>query len=101
VVSLGVIQCLLSQSSGSTPRTGRNAGEHDARTRPGAGVYGSARGRRTRSTLVEYPRPKAPLSERDLPLELKQGLIVNGLVIIQRMQRLEKAVRIRSGGRVR
>jgi len=36
VVSLGVIQCLLSQSSGSTPRTGRNAGEHDARTRPRA-----------------------------------------------------------------
>jgi len=33
---LGVIQCLLSQSSGSTPRTGRNAGEHDARTRPRA-----------------------------------------------------------------
>ena len=33
---LGVTQCLLSQSSGSTPRTGRNAGEHDARTRPRA-----------------------------------------------------------------
>jgi hypothetical protein len=46
-------------------------------------VYVSARRRRTRSTLVEYPRPKAPLSERDLRLELKWGLIVNDLAIIQ------------------
>ena len=38
VVSPGVTRCLLSQSSGSTPRTGRNAGEHDARTRPGTAV---------------------------------------------------------------
>src|ERR1700761_1349866 len=36
LVSTGVTRGLLSQSSGSTPRTGRNAGEHDARTRPGA-----------------------------------------------------------------
>ena len=35
-VSAGVTRGCLSQSSGSTPRTGRNAGEHDARTRPRA-----------------------------------------------------------------
>ena len=33
----GVTRPRLSQSSGSTPRTGRNAGEHDAQSRPGAG----------------------------------------------------------------
>ena len=38
VVSPGVTRCLLSQSSGSTPRTGRNAGEHDAQSRPGMAV---------------------------------------------------------------
>jgi hypothetical protein len=38
VVSTGVIRCLLSQSSDSTSRTGRNAGEHDARSRPGVAV---------------------------------------------------------------
>ena len=38
VVSPGVTRCLLSQSSGSTPRTGRNAGEHDAQSRPGVAV---------------------------------------------------------------
>jgi hypothetical protein len=38
VVCAGVTRHRLSQSSGSTPRTGRNAGEHDARTRPGATV---------------------------------------------------------------
>ncbi len=38
VVSTGVIRCLLSQSGGCTPHTGRNAGEHDARSRPGAEV---------------------------------------------------------------
>jgi hypothetical protein len=38
VVSPGVTRCLLSQSSGSTPRTGRNAGEHDAQSRPGTAV---------------------------------------------------------------
>src|SRR5579863_9717365 len=38
VVSTGVTRCLLSQSSGSTPRTGRSAGQHDARSRPGAAV---------------------------------------------------------------
>ncbi len=69
---LGVIQCLLSQSSGSTPRTGRNAGEHDARTRPRAECMAPRR-RRTRSTLVEYPRPKAPLSERDLAFRTEMG----------------------------
>ena len=40
----------LSQSSGSTPRTGRNTGGHDARSRPGA-VCETARGNRTRSTF--------------------------------------------------
>jgi len=38
VVSPGVTRCLLSQSSGSTPRTGRDAGEHDAQSRPGMAV---------------------------------------------------------------
>ena len=38
LVSAGVTRGRLSQSSGSTPRTGRNAGEHDARTRPGVAV---------------------------------------------------------------
>ena len=38
VVSTGVIRCLLSQSGGCTPHTGRNAGEHDARSRPGVAV---------------------------------------------------------------
>jgi hypothetical protein len=37
----------LSQSSGSTPRTGRNTGGHDARSRPGA-VCETARRHRTR-----------------------------------------------------
>ena len=38
VVSPGATRRRLSQSSGSTPRTGRNAGEHDARSRPGTAV---------------------------------------------------------------
>ena len=38
VVSPGITRRRLSQSSGSTPRTGRNAGEHDARSRPGTAV---------------------------------------------------------------
>jgi hypothetical protein len=50
---------------------------------PGSGVYVSARRRRTRSTLVEYPRPKVPLSERDFRLEPKWGLLVNDSVNIQ------------------
>ena len=53
VVSTGVIRCLLSQSSGSTSRTGRNAGEHDARSRPGVAVTS----RRPRA-----PRP-VPISQ--------------------------------------
>jgi hypothetical protein len=53
---------------------------------PGSGVYVSARRRRTRSTLVEYPRPKAPLSERDLFLRPETGIIVNDFVIIQSVQ---------------
>ncbi len=46
----GVTRAFLSQSSGSTPRTGRNTGGHDARSRPGA-VCETARGNRTRSTF--------------------------------------------------
>src|SRR5580693_9766923 len=38
VVSTGVTRLRLSQSSGSTPRTGHSAGQHDARSRPGAAV---------------------------------------------------------------
>ena len=34
--STGVTRARLSQSSGSTPRTGRSAGQHDARSCPGA-----------------------------------------------------------------
>jgi hypothetical protein len=35
----------LSQSSGSTPRTGRNTGGHDARSRPGAACEAARRHR--------------------------------------------------------
>jgi len=58
VVLTGVIRAFLSQSSGSTPHTGRNAGEHDARNCPGADCK-SARGNRTRSTsrLASGGRP--------------------------------------------
>src|SRR5579862_2169124 len=48
--STGVTRCLLSQSSGSTPRTGRNAGEHDARSRPGVAVT-------SRHARVPHPAP--------------------------------------------
>ena len=54
-------------------------------------MYGSARGRRTPLHLGEYPRPKVPLSERDLRLELKRGLNVNGFVIIEGSQWLVSA----------
>jgi hypothetical protein len=58
VVLTGVTRAFLSQSSGSTPHTGRNAGEHDARSRPGADCK-SARGNRTHSTsrLASGERP--------------------------------------------
>jgi hypothetical protein len=46
----GVTRPRLSQSSGSTPRAGRNTGGHDARSRPGA-VCETARGYRPRSTF--------------------------------------------------
>jgi hypothetical protein len=46
----GVTRPRLSQSSGSTPRTGHNTGGHDAQNRPGA-VCETARGNRTRSTF--------------------------------------------------
>jgi hypothetical protein len=37
-IGAGVTRLPLSQSSGSTPRTGHDAGEHDAQSRPGAAV---------------------------------------------------------------
>jgi hypothetical protein len=46
----GVTRPRLSQSSGSTPRTGHSTGGHDAQNRPGA-VCETARGYRTRSTF--------------------------------------------------
>ena len=49
-LAAGVTRPRLSQSSGSTPRTGRNTGGHDARSRPGA-VCETARGNRTRPTF--------------------------------------------------
>src|SRR5580698_7693499 len=38
VICVGVTHHPLSQSSGSTPRTGRSAGQHDARSRPRVAV---------------------------------------------------------------
>jgi hypothetical protein len=53
VVLTGVTRCLLSQSSGSTPRTGHNASEHDARSRPRVAVT---------SRYARAPRPAPPAS---------------------------------------
>ena len=47
----------------STSRAGRNAGRHDARRRPGAGVWPSPQDR-TRSVSREYLRERRP-DERD------------------------------------
>ena len=59
----GVTRPFLSQSSGSTPRTGRSTGEHDARSRSGAACK-AARKHRTRSVFGCASRTR-PLSERD------------------------------------
>lgn len=53
------------QCSGSTPRPGRNAGGHDARSRPGA-VCKTARRRRLRSAFRIASR-NAPSDEQDKP----------------------------------
>ena len=53
----------LSQSSGSTPRTGRNTGGHDARSRPGA-VCETARGNRPHPTF-RIASGMYPSHERD------------------------------------
>jgi hypothetical protein len=73
VVSAGVTRGLLSQSSGSTPRTGRNAGEHDAQTRPRAECMAPRAGAAPAPPWLSTPRPKAPLSERDLASVTEMG----------------------------
>src|SRR5579862_5962654 len=76
VVSTGVIRCRLSQSSGSTPRTGRNAGEHDARSRPGVAVtsrrprvpHPAPISRCRRLTYFHDERDEAPRPNRERPV---------------------------------
>ena len=70
LVSAGVTRGRLSQSSGSTPRTGRNAGEHDARTRPGAECM-APRASTAPAPPSRIPSRKASVSERDLALVIK------------------------------
>ena len=62
----GVTRPLLSQSSDSTSRLGRNTEGNDAQSRPGAGCK-PARRHRTRSAS-ESALAKASLDERDLAL---------------------------------
>src|SRR5579862_278224 len=57
VVATGVTRGFLSQSSDSTSRTGRNAGEHDARNRPGAECIGP------RAGAALAPLPGVPSAE--------------------------------------
>jgi hypothetical protein len=55
----GVIRARLSQSSGSTPRTGPSASQHDARSRSGAACE-AARKHRTRSARPVRIRNASP-----------------------------------------
>jgi len=63
VACAGVTRARLSQSSGSTPRTGRSAGEHDARSRPSAGLRAPPAG--TAPAPLQGPSREASLDERD------------------------------------
>jgi hypothetical protein len=64
-VQAEIIRAFLSQSSGSTPRTGRNAGGHDARSRPGADCVGPRAGTAPAVRYQEHPHDGVPsTSER-------------------------------------
>ena len=60
-VDAGVTRPRLSQSSGSTPPAGRNAGLHDARSRPGAACVGPPAGTALAPHNREHPPRWRPL----------------------------------------
>ena len=63
-VVAGVTRPNLSQSSGSTPPAGRNAGLHDARSRPGAACVGPPAGTALAPHNREHPRDGVPYRAR-------------------------------------
>jgi hypothetical protein len=63
-VRTGVTRPFLSQSSGSTPRTGRSTGEHDAQSRPGTECMAPRAGTAL-APLSGVPSRRRPLLERD------------------------------------
>jgi hypothetical protein len=63
-VVAGVTRPNLSQSSGSTPPAGRNAGLHDARSRPGAECVGPPAGTALAPHNREHPRDGVPYRAR-------------------------------------
>ena len=63
-VPAGVTRFFLSQSSGSTPRTGRNTGGHDARSRPGADCVGPRAGTAPAFRNQEHPHDGVPSTSR-------------------------------------
>jgi len=64
VVEAGVTRSFLSQSSESTSRTGLSAGQHDARSRPGAECMAPPAGTAL-APLSGIPSRKASVDERD------------------------------------
>jgi hypothetical protein len=72
----------LSQSSGCTPRTGRNAGGHDARSRPGAACEAARRHR---------PRPAIRIASGMRPLVGEELFPDSGFVVgVKEGRRKEK-----------
>jgi hypothetical protein len=63
-LSAGVTRPNLSQSSGSTPPAGRNAGLHDARSRPGAECVVPPAGTALAPHNREHPRDGVPYRAR-------------------------------------
>jgi hypothetical protein len=71
----GVARACLSQSSGSTPRAGRNAGGHDARSRPGAACEAARRHR---------PRPAIKTASGCVPSWVRNYFLIADLWWVSR-----------------
>ena len=79
-VVAGVTRPNLSQSSGSTPPAGRNAGLHDARSRPGAECVVPPAGTALAPHNREHPRDRRPLQS-----EIRKRNVTETVTNVQRL----------------